>query len=116
MTDRPLFIPLKAEFYDAFLAGTKTTEHRRNGPRWNAKTCPVGRRVVLSKGYGKGNRVMGTIIAFNVSAEPTKTEAWRKCYGLATGQAACITISLDPCLSVGFSRRQQKGNPCAPSP
>ena len=95
MTDRPLFIPLKSEFYDAFIAGTKITEYRRHGPGWNAKTCPVGRRVVLSKGYGKAHRVTGTIAAFAVSEEPTKTEAWRKCYGEASGEAACITIRLD---------------------
>ena len=95
MNDLPLFIPLKSEFYAAFIAGTKITEYRRHGPGWNAKTCQVGRRVVLSKGYGKAHRVTGTIIAFTVSAEPTKTDAWRKCYGDASGEAACITIRLD---------------------
>jgi hypothetical protein len=90
-----LFIPLKSEFYDAFLAGTKTTEFRRHGPGWNAKTCTVGRRVVLSKGYGKAHRVAGTIVAFEVSEGPTKSEAWRKCYGDKPGAAACITIRLD---------------------
>lgn len=95
MHDRPLFIPLKAEFYDAFLSGTKTTEYRRHGPGWNAKTCTVGRRVVLSKGYGKAHRVTGTIVGFLVSTAPTYTDAWRACYGCTGGEAACITIRLD---------------------
>lgn len=90
-----LFIPLKAEFYDAFTAGTKTTEYRRHGPGWNAKTCAVGRRVVISRGYGKANRRIGTIVSFEVSEEPTKTAAWRTCYGDKPGAAACITIRLD---------------------
>ena len=94
-TDRPLFIPLKSEFYNAFLDGTKTTEYRRHGPGWNAKTCWVGRRVVLSKGYGKANRVTGTIVDFHVSRQPTTTPAWLACYGAPAGEAACITIRLD---------------------
>lgn len=42
----PLFIPLTGEFYDAFANGSKTEELRRYGPRWNERTCPVGRAVV----------------------------------------------------------------------
>jgi hypothetical protein len=39
-TDRPpLFIPLRAEHYNAFRDGTKTTEYRRFGPGWNGDTC-----------------------------------------------------------------------------
>ena len=45
-----LFIPLKTAYFEAFRAGTKTVEFRLYGPRWNERTCPVGRSVVLSKG------------------------------------------------------------------
>ena len=95
MSEKSLFIPLKSEFYDAFIAGTKTVEYRRHGPGWNAKTCAIGRRVVLSKGYGKTHRVTGTIVAFHVSREPMKTPAWIACYGETDGEAACIRIALD---------------------
>jgi hypothetical protein len=95
MSDKSLFIPLKSKFYDAFIAGTKTVEYRRHGPGWNAKTCAIGRRVVLSKGYGKANRVTGTIVGFLVSTSPTYTDAWRACYGCTGGEAACIKIALD---------------------
>jgi hypothetical protein len=95
MSDKPLFIPLKSEFYNAFIHGVKTTEYRRHGPGWNAKTCPVGRRVVLSKGYGKANRVTGVIVGFTVSRAPTTTWAWQACYGLRSGEAACIEIKID---------------------
>ena len=60
---RPLFIPLKAEYYQAFLYATKSTEYRLFGPRWNLKVCAVGRRVRLSYGYGKSRpRLHGEIV------------------------------------------------------
>ena len=61
---KPLFIPLKTEFFEAFESGEKRDELRLYGPRWNERICPVGREVVLSKGYGKQNRLKGTIAAF----------------------------------------------------
>lgn len=61
---KPLFIPLKSEWFDAFASGKKKTEYRRLGGPWNAKTCSVGRTVVLSRGYGKQARLRGRIIAF----------------------------------------------------
>lgn len=64
MTTKPLFIPLKAEHYDAFARGDKTCERRLYGPRWNERTCPVGRKVVLSRGYGKKHRMHGHIASF----------------------------------------------------
>lgn len=60
-SDRPLFIPLKGEWYDKFSSGKKTVEYRRHGPGWNLKTCWVGRPVVLSRGYGKAHRMTGRI-------------------------------------------------------
>ena len=54
---KPLFIPLKAEFYDAFEAHLKEFEYRLAGPRWNAGTCIIGRLVVLSCGYSGARRV-----------------------------------------------------------
>lgn len=96
----PLFIPLKSEFYDSFCNGSKDTEFRMYGPRWNEKTCPIGRPVTISKGYGIRNRRSGIVVGFEVSLEPTKTEAWQKCYGGkdSSGAAACIRIKLDEAL------------------
>jgi len=59
-----LFVPLKTEYFRAFADGTKQTEYRIYGPRWNERVCRVGRRVVLSNGYGKRERLTGTITAF----------------------------------------------------
>lgn len=36
---KPLFIPLKKEYYEAFECGEKTVEYRAYGPWWNEKTC-----------------------------------------------------------------------------
>lgn len=95
MNEKPLFIPLRAEFFDAFAAGTKTTEYRRRGPRWNAETCRIGRRVVLSRGYGKAARLLGTVVGFHYDSSPSTLPGWVQCFGHQAGDAACITIALD---------------------
>lgn len=64
MKDKPLFVPLKSEFFDAFAAGTKTFELRRYGARWNERVCRVGRDVTLSRGYGKRSRLSGRVRSF----------------------------------------------------
>ena len=61
---KPLFIPLKREYFEEFATGKKTTEFRQYGPRWNERTCKVGRTVVLSLGYGKQRRLTGIITGF----------------------------------------------------
>jgi ASC-1-like (ASCH) protein len=60
---KPLFIPLRSEYFDAFASGKKTCEWRIYGPRWNEKTCTPGREVTLSKGYGKHQRLRGIILS-----------------------------------------------------
>lgn len=62
--DRPLFVPLKTEWFRAFERGEKTTEYRLHGPGWNDKTCTPGRAVTLSHGYtGSGGRIKATIVS-----------------------------------------------------
>jgi hypothetical protein len=61
---KPLFIPLKAEFYERFKSGEKRSELRLYGPRWNERTCTPGRDVILSCGYGKAKRLTGKIALF----------------------------------------------------
>lgn len=58
---KDLFIPLKAEYYDDFVRGYKIEEFRLKGARWNEKTCPPGRTVTISRGYGKKNRERGVV-------------------------------------------------------
>ena len=62
--EKPLFIPLMTKYYEAFKSGGKTEELRLYGDRWNERTCYVGRKVTLSKGYGKAERMTGVIWRF----------------------------------------------------
>ncbi|MCK5444703.1 MAG: hypothetical protein KAI73_03715 [Rhodospirillaceae bacterium] len=99
MTDKPLFIPLCSEPYEAFENGTKRDELRQYGPRWNEKTCPVGRRVVLSKGYGKKNRLSGTIRSFHRRQANTFGSTYKAAimrhYGTLDIEIAAIGIALE---------------------
>jgi hypothetical protein len=54
--EKPLFIPLKAEYFEAFESGGKRTEYRLSGPRWNAETCRMGRRGGRPAGAGQWGR------------------------------------------------------------
>jgi hypothetical protein len=97
---RPLFIPLRTEHYNAFAAGTKTTEYRCYGPGWNEKTCTIGRPVTLSKGYGKAHRRSGRIVGFKMVWGEDLDEATQAavidCFGTDTLYLAAIRIELDP--------------------
>lgn len=95
MDEKPLFIPLKREWFEAFASHQKTEEYRPAGGRWNERTCRIGRAVVLSMGYGKGRRLTGTITGFMISEAPCQSSAWKGIYGDKT-PAAIITIRLDP--------------------
>ena len=91
----PLFVPLRAEYFDAFVSGDKTTEYRKYGAGWNERTCTRFRGVVLSRGYGKQDRHVGLITDFEISREPCSMDAWKACYGDQVVDVACITIQLD---------------------
>lgn len=64
MSEKPLFIPLAAQWFDAFATGSKTREYRLIGARWNEKTCRIGRAATLSRGYGKQARLYGRVASF----------------------------------------------------
>lgn len=57
---KPLFVPLKTEYFRAFERGEKTIEYRAYGARWNERTCTRGRDVTLSHGYS-GARLYGRV-------------------------------------------------------
>lgn len=92
----PLFIPLKAEYFDAFVSGEKTEELRRYDKRWNEDKCFVGRHVVLSKGYGKKSRLYGKVTCFKKQRGTTfdgvHQEAIKDCFGTLDIDIACISI------------------------
>lgn len=75
--NKPLFIPLTAKYYDQYEAGEKSEELRLYGPRWNEKTCQPGRRVILSRGYGKKHRMTGVIWQFKKQRATTFGSTYR---------------------------------------
>ena len=93
---KPLFIPLKAEYFNAFASGEKQDELRLYGPRWNHKTCIVGRPVTLAYGYGKKKRMRGVIWKFKKQHGSlfgsTYREAIQNVYGTLDVEIACISI------------------------
>lgn len=92
MSEKPLFVPLKREHFEAFERGDKTEEYRVYGPRWNENTCRIGRAVTLSLGYS-GRRLTGVVRSFERGDRPCKRPEWVAIYG-DQNDAACIGIDL----------------------
>jgi hypothetical protein len=103
---RPLFIALNAAYFEAFLGGRKTDELRRYGPRWNERTCAVGRPVILSKGYGATHRLSGRIRAFKKQHGST----FGSTYKAAILDVFC-TLDIDiACISIDLPQVGSHGN------
>ncbi len=98
MNPKPLFIPLKSEHFEAFRNGSKRHELRKYGPRWNERTCEVGRYVDLSKGYGLKHRLGGRILSFKRQHGRTFGSTYRAdilaIYGTLDIEIACIEIEV----------------------
>lgn len=96
---KPLFVPLKTEYYRAFENGEKREELRAYGPRWNETVCTVGRAVTLSHGYGLKERMSGKIWKFKrqhgTTFGSTYQAAILKCFGTLDIWIACIGIELE---------------------
>ena len=92
----PLFVPLKRRYFEAFERGEKTEEFRVYGPRWNERTCEIGRPVVLSLGYCVARRLRGRVVSFRRDRHPFLIPGWLDCYGRQLGvAAACIGIEIE---------------------
>lgn len=108
--EKPLFIPLLSQYFDQFKDGIKDTECRLHGRRWNARTCRVGRRVILSRGYGKADRIAGVIDSVSYDNCPAvNIPGWVEIYGVGRGQAIRIRIKLNrdaPVHPVSISAQQ----------
>jgi hypothetical protein len=88
---------MRGKFFDAFEDGSKDSEYRPFGPRWNVRTCAPGRRVVISRGYGKHRRRTGVIVGFHICHRPARVLlGWSEVYGFAANVAIVIKIKLDP--------------------
>jgi hypothetical protein len=73
---KPLFIPLKRKYYEDFETGKKQLEFRPYGPRWNERTCVVGRPVIVSCGYGKQRRLCGIVTYFERLTKENHPRKW----------------------------------------
>lgn len=95
---KPLFIPLKSEYYKLFELRLKKAELRKYGSRWNEKTCAIGREVVLSNGYGKKNRMTGRIVDFkkipSIELGTFSKRSVLEVYGTLNIDIAMISIEL----------------------
>jgi hypothetical protein len=91
---KPLFIPLMRWAFAAFSDGSKTTEFRPGGPGspWNERTCPPGRPVILSLGYGRAFRRWAEVERFELLEAPPDPRAWALCYGDRPGPVAAIHL------------------------
>lgn len=89
--EKPLFVPLRTEWFRKFKAGLKTVEYRRYGPGWNEGTCRVGRSIVLSHGYS-GERIEAVIVGFR-RVNAGKPKAAAELYGKDATLAA-ITVQI----------------------
>lgn len=89
---KPLFIPLKRAFYEAFRKGTKVAELRKYGPRWNELTCWVGRDVVLSCGYGKTARLHGSIASVAIVDSTDLPQEDQLAVAVCYGQASRVIV------------------------
>jgi hypothetical protein len=91
---KPLFVPLKSEYFDAFMAGIKTSEWRLYGPRWNERTCVPGREVILSKGYGKAHRLTGIVLGTTQHRIDDPQHPFNRVYGERAKGAVALEIKI----------------------
>jgi hypothetical protein len=83
MKIKPLFIPLKTQWFRAFESGEKTVEYRAYGPRWNERTCTPGRAATLSHGYS-GDRIHAEVVYIQVLPAHMTPKAAREFFPLAS--------------------------------
>lgn len=90
---RPLFVPLRRQWWEAFRDGSKRIEWRVYGGRWNRQRCHRGRRVILSLGYS-GARLLGTVVRTRCVSADLAPAAARAIYPTARYLCA-IHVALD---------------------
>ena len=85
--EKPLFIPLRTQWFRMFEAGTKNVEYRAYGKGWNERTRRIGRAARLSHGYS-GARIEKRIVGFKKLPRSEAPEAAMQIYPEAAFIAA----------------------------
>ena len=91
--EKPLFIPLKREFFEQFESGVKRFEFRPYGPRWNEKTGRMRRPAVQSDGSGNQRRLRGFISGFDKHPIYACSPSFQACYPGFEGMGCRIEVS-----------------------
>ncbi len=92
---KPVFIPLKRQYFEAFKSGHKKIEYRRIGGQFTLANCFPGREVTLSLGYGTRLRLRGTVIRSWVEHYEQPTGAIADCYGTEPIDILAVEILID---------------------
>jgi hypothetical protein len=79
MSTKPVFVPLKREWFEAFARGEKRIEWRAYGARWNCDAIAAGRAIVLSLGYS-GARLHGLVVDVERVARADAPDAARQLF------------------------------------
>jgi Lar family restriction alleviation protein len=69
---KPLWIPLKREYFEAFERGEKSIEYRRYGGRWAEQHVYPGRPAILGLGYS-GRRLRAIVTGFETRVMDSQT-------------------------------------------
>jgi hypothetical protein len=77
--EKPLFIPLRTQWFRMFETGTKNIEYRDYGKGWNERTCRIGRAARLSHGYS-GARIEKHVVGFKKLSRFEAPEAATQIY------------------------------------
>ena len=93
---KPIFIPLKSQYFEDFKNGSKRIEYRRAGVgQFTLAKCTPGREVTLSKGYGTRDRIRGTVVRSWIERHEYPTGAIAQCYGTEPIDIIAIEIAVD---------------------
>ena len=92
---KPIFIPLKRQYFEAFRSGRKRIEYRKVGGQFTEANCSPGREVTLSLGYGTRNRFRGTVLRSWVKHHDRPTGEIADCYGTEPIEILAIEILVD---------------------
>ena len=92
---KPLFCPLKKQYFNQFKDGTKSTEYRGYGRQWTERTVIIGRPITLSCGYN-GERIHGIISSLDIISIGESPVVAQELYSGRYDKICAISITIQP--------------------